>query len=87
MIPTAPARSSFGISSRTIASAITLSTANHPLVGAERIIWASDYPHPDAKFPGVVKELAEATASLTDAQRMCIFGANARDVYGLPAAG
>ncbi len=29
MIPTAPARSSFGMSSRTVASAITLSTANH----------------------------------------------------------
>jgi hypothetical protein len=29
MIPTAPARSSFGINSRTVASAITLSTANH----------------------------------------------------------
>src|SRR3989449_530417 len=62
-------------------------TANHPLVGAERIIWARDYPHPDAKFPGVVKELAEATAALTGEQRTRIFGANARDVYGLPAAG
>ena len=27
-------------------------TAESPLVGADRIIWASDYPHPDAKFPG-----------------------------------
>jgi len=35
----------------------------------------------------VVKELAEATASLTGEQRTRIFGANARDVYGLPAAG
>ena len=31
-----------------------------PLVGADRIIWASDYPHPDAKFPGVTEELTEA---------------------------
>jgi predicted TIM-barrel fold metal-dependent hydrolase len=59
-------------------------TANHPLVGADRIIWASDYPHPDAKFPGVVKELCEATESLSDAQRGRIFGENARDVYRLP---
>ena len=28
-------------------------TAESPLVGADRIIWAVDYPHPDAKFPGV----------------------------------
>ena len=32
-------------------------TANSPLCGADRIIWASDYPHPDAKFPGVTEEL------------------------------
>ena len=59
-------------------------TANHPLVGADRIIWASDYPHPDAKFPGVVHELDEATESLTAGQRAAIFGDNARAVYGLP---
>jgi predicted TIM-barrel fold metal-dependent hydrolase len=59
-------------------------TARHPLVGAERIIWASDYPHPDAKFPGVVAELEEATASLDDAARAKIFGSNAREVYSLP---
>jgi predicted TIM-barrel fold metal-dependent hydrolase len=39
-------------------------TAQHPLVGAERIIWASDYPHPDAKFPGVVAELLENLSTL-----------------------
>ena len=39
-------------------------TANSPLVGADRIIWASDYPHPDAKFPGVTEELAEALEGL-----------------------
>jgi len=62
-------------------------TADHPLVGAERIIWASDYPHPDAKFPGVVKELSEATEALTDARRAGIFGGNAWDVYALPDVG
>ena len=30
-------------------------TAEH--LGADKILWASDYPHPDAKIPGVVKEL------------------------------
>jgi predicted TIM-barrel fold metal-dependent hydrolase len=60
-------------------------TAQHPLVGAERIIWASDYPHPDAKFPGVVAELEESTEALTAAQRARIFGKNARALYHLPA--
>ncbi len=60
-------------------------TARHPLVGAERIIWASDYPHPDAKFPGVVEELVEQTVSLSPAEREQVFGANARALYHLPA--
>jgi predicted TIM-barrel fold metal-dependent hydrolase len=60
-------------------------TARHPLVGAERIVWASDYPHPDAKFPGVVAELQEATAPLDEAARGRILGLNARQLYHLPA--
>jgi uncharacterized protein len=60
-------------------------TAAHPLVGADRIIWASDYPHPDAKFPGVVDELVEHTASLGAEARARIFGTNARALYRLPA--
>ena len=43
-------------------------TARSPLVGADRIIWASDYPHPDAKFPGVTEELAEALEGLTSSR-------------------
>ncbi len=60
-------------------------TAAHPLVGADRIIWASDYPHPDAKFPGVVEELDAHTADLDSSARARIFGANARALYRLPA--
>ena len=59
-------------------------TARHPLVGAERIVWASDYPHPDAKFPGVVRDLKEATASLDEASQARIIGGNARLLYKLP---
>jgi predicted TIM-barrel fold metal-dependent hydrolase len=29
-------------------------------VGADRMLWASDYPHPDAEFPGVVDKLFRA---------------------------
>jgi len=60
-------------------------TAQHPLVGADRIIWASDYPHPDAKFPGVVAELRQATEPLTEAQRARIMGLNSAELYHLPA--
>jgi predicted TIM-barrel fold metal-dependent hydrolase len=59
-------------------------TAQSPLVGADRIIWASDYPHPDAKIPGVVKELREQMEGLPDATQARIFGLNAIELYGLP---
>jgi predicted TIM-barrel fold metal-dependent hydrolase len=60
-------------------------SANSPLCGADRIIWASDYPHPDAKFPGVTAELAEAMEGLTEEQQARIAGANAVELYRLPA--
>ena len=58
-------------------------TARSPLVGADRILWASDYPHPDAKFPGVTAELAEAIESLTPADQARIAGGNASELYRL----
>jgi predicted TIM-barrel fold metal-dependent hydrolase len=58
-------------------------TANSKYVGADRIIWASDYPHPDAKIPGIVKELEEATEGLDETQRRLIFGENAARLYNL----
>jgi predicted TIM-barrel fold metal-dependent hydrolase len=58
-------------------------TANSPLCGADRIIWASDYPHPDAKFPGVTEELTEALEGLTDAQQHAITSESAIALYGI----
>jgi uncharacterized protein len=56
-------------------------TAEH--LGADKILWASDYPHPDAKIPGVVKELEEAVESLRAEERTEILGASARRFYNL----
>ena len=58
-------------------------TANSPLCGADRIIWASDYPHPDAKFPGVTRELTEALEGLSDEQKRQITSESARALYGI----
>jgi uncharacterized protein len=58
-----------------------------PLVGADRFIWASDFPHSDAKYPGVVDELREHNGDLPAADRAGLFGANALAMYGIePAA-
>jgi predicted TIM-barrel fold metal-dependent hydrolase len=58
-------------------------TASSPLVGADRIIWATDYPHPDAKIPGCTAELAQAISPLPLDQQRLIAGGNARTLYGL----
>jgi predicted TIM-barrel fold metal-dependent hydrolase len=52
-------------------------------LGADKILWASDYPHPDAKIPGVVKELEEAVASLPPESQRQIMGGTARQFYRL----
>jgi len=58
-------------------------TATSPLCGADRIIWASDYPHPDAKFPGVTQELEEALVGLTYEQKRAITSESALALYSI----
>ncbi len=55
-----------------------------PVIGEERIVWGSDYPHHDATFPGAVDALRRTTASLDDETRRLVLGANAADLYRLP---
>jgi len=54
-----------------------------PLIGEDRIVWASDYPHLDATFPGVVRELEEHLAQMPHALQAKIRGDNAARLYGL----
>ena len=56
------------------------------LIGDDRMIWASDFPHSDAKYPGVVDELREHTADLAPAARAKLFGENALRLYGIVGA-
>ena len=58
-------------------------TARSPLVGADRIVWASDFPHPDAKYPGTTAMVAESVAGLSPADQQAIAGGNAARLYGL----
>jgi predicted TIM-barrel fold metal-dependent hydrolase len=54
-----------------------------PIVGGDRFIWASDFPHSDAQYPGVVEELRERNATLPASDRAGLFGQNALDLYGI----
>jgi predicted TIM-barrel fold metal-dependent hydrolase len=54
-------------------------------LGADNILWASDYPHFDATFPGVVRELKETVEGLPEAVQRKIIGENAARFYRLPS--
>ena len=54
-------------------------------VGADRILWASDYPHPDCAYPGMVDHLVAGATSggLTGEELAGYAGANAARLYRL----
>ena len=58
-----------------------------PLIGADRIVWGSDYPHHDATFPGAVKELRDTIGPLPPEVQAKILGTNAIDLYRLGEVG
>ncbi|MGP0030580.1 MAG: amidohydrolase family protein [Acidimicrobiales bacterium] len=55
-----------------------------PYVGADRIVWGSDYPHHDATFPGAVDAIRRTVAPCPTATQVRVLGLNARRLYHLP---
>ena len=53
------------------------------LVGDDRFLWSSDYPHSEAN-PSGMRDLARLAAALTPRARERLLGANAARLYGLP---
>ena len=54
-------------------------------VGADRILWASDYPHPDCKYPGMVDDLITGATKngLSPHELQLYAAANAKALYAL----
>jgi len=52
-------------------------------LGPDRVLWASDYPHPEF-HPDVVKDVRTAIADLPEGDQRRILGMNAIDAYRLP---
>jgi predicted TIM-barrel fold metal-dependent hydrolase len=44
-----------------------LAAASVEQLGADHVVWASDFPHPDAEFPGAVAEFCEHSHLAEDA--------------------
>jgi predicted TIM-barrel fold metal-dependent hydrolase len=56
------------------------------IIGAERILFASDFPHYDAVFPGAVQAFVD-NAGLDEPARKAILGENAERLLGLAPIG
>ena len=52
-------------------------------LGADRVVWASDFPHPDAEFPGAVAEFCEHAPDLEQTELDTVFWTTPVDFYRL----
>jgi predicted TIM-barrel fold metal-dependent hydrolase len=52
------------------------------LLGDDNVVFASDYPHPDGIFPGVVAALADRD-DLSDVEKIKILATNPARCFGL----
>jgi predicted TIM-barrel fold metal-dependent hydrolase len=52
-------------------------------LGDEVVVWASDYPHIDAPFPGAVKQTLDVLADVPGTSRARVLGDNALRLYAL----
>jgi predicted TIM-barrel fold metal-dependent hydrolase len=57
-----------------------LAHALHAL-GPQSVVWASDYPHWDAQFPGSVQKVLDRP-EITEGERRAVFETNPRRLYG-----
>jgi predicted TIM-barrel fold metal-dependent hydrolase len=53
-------------------------------VGADRILFETDFPHPDMSYPNTAQMLASTLAELDDDEVEQVLRSNARRVFGLP---
>ena len=58
-------------------------TAVHDLIGVGNVVFSTDFPHPDCKYPGAVERFLELP--LPDTAKRAILWDNCARYYGLAA--
>ncbi|HEX2171424.1 MAG TPA: amidohydrolase family protein [Dehalococcoidia bacterium] len=53
------------------------------VMGADKVMWASDYPHPDSTWPDSQKAIAEQFAGVSEENRRKVLHDNAKSLYGI----
>ena len=52
-------------------------------IGVEKIMWGSDYPHPEGSWPNTAQYLKDTFADFPESDGRKILGENAVEFYGL----
>ena len=52
------------------------------IIGTDKLLWGSDYPHPETTFPRSQQILEEILADCTEEEKAKIAGGNAARIYG-----
>jgi predicted TIM-barrel fold metal-dependent hydrolase len=53
-----------------------------PVLGADRCMWASDYPHTDSTFPESRRVIDDTLGGLSDEDRVKVTATNCARLYG-----
>ena len=58
--------------------------SNLDFLGQDRVMWGSDFPHPDGVWPDSQEYIAKDLGGLSDAVRHKVICGNAAELYGFP---
>ena len=56
--------------------------AARELIGADRMMWGSDYPHNEGTFPHTREAIRQRFSDLDEAAMRALLGGNAAELYG-----
>lgn len=54
-------------------------------IGVDRILWGTDYPHPEGTWPHTFEKMSASLGGLPDDDIQAMLGINALDVYDVDA--
>jgi predicted TIM-barrel fold metal-dependent hydrolase len=54
-------------------------------IGVDRILWGTDYPHPEGTWPSTLEKMTVSLGGLPDDDIQAMLGINALDVYDVDA--
>jgi hypothetical protein len=52
-------------------------------IGVDRVLWGTDYPHPEGTWPNTAQQMCDSLRGLTEKELEAVLGRNAALLYDL----